>query len=135
MDVLDKQGLGVLVGTSVDTTAPAGSYVLQKQNGVVNFYKVGSTQNIKVGAQRAYMVLPAGQQAPDRFYLDGEETGLDEMAMDEVDVTVRIYDMAGHLLEEIAEGQWSDEEVLSKYGRGMYVIRSGNITRKVAYGY
>lgn len=43
--------------------------------------------------------------------------------------------MMGHLLREITEGQWSDEDIAAEFGKGMYVIRANGKSRKVSLGY
>lgn len=48
---------GLLTGAFAETTVPQNSYVLQKQNNKVAFYKVTS-ENIKVQANRAYLTTP-----------------------------------------------------------------------------
>ena len=46
-----------LVGVWEETTAPAGTYVLQNKNGNVAFYKVEEGSIIKVKANQAYLQL------------------------------------------------------------------------------
>ena len=51
----------LLVGTHTDTTAPAGSYVLQNQDGVLGFYLVEEGTEITVPAGKCYLQLPDGE--------------------------------------------------------------------------
>ena len=133
-----KRTNGLLVGHNYREPAPDGSYVLQNNNGVTAFYRVNYDKAMpNIGVNRAYLWIPnltIGSNAPIRFVLDeNEETGIGEMASDFTE-PVRIYDMAGHLLREITEGQWSESEILDEFGRGMYIIRMGEDSKKVMIG-
>ncbi|UKK48129.1 hypothetical protein L6475_13120 [Prevotella sp. E9-3] len=53
----DSYTTGLLTGVYTSTPAPVGSYVLQKNNDILAFYKVGEGQPT-VGAYRAYLTVP-----------------------------------------------------------------------------
>ena len=61
-----------LTGVFAETDAPVGSYVLQNLNDVVGFYKVAEGENNqpKVGANHAYMTIPATEPEARALYFD-----------------------------------------------------------------
>ena len=65
---------GLLYGTTgEDTYAPQGSYVLQKQHGVVAFYEVQNANTQKMSQYSAYLVKPASAEAYTALLL-GDDT-------------------------------------------------------------
>ena len=66
---------GYLTGVYAPTKAPVGSYVLQKQNGTVAFYKVADGENNQptVGANRAYLQVSSSAKM---FTFGGDATGI-----------------------------------------------------------
>lgn len=58
MSIKDIYTSGLLTGVYTDTNTPVGSYVLQKLNDKVAFYKVES-ENFNVPPYRAYLTAPA----------------------------------------------------------------------------
>ena len=66
---------GYLTGVYAPTKAPVGSYVLQKQNGTVAFYKVADGENNQptVGANRAYLQVSSEAKM---FSFGGDATGI-----------------------------------------------------------
>ena len=69
---------GLLTGVYKNTKAPDGSYVLQKQDNVVAFYKVEATADITVPANRAYLNAPANGANVRGFFFPeaGEATAI-----------------------------------------------------------
>ena len=93
---------GLLTGVYVDTPAPGDSWVLQKQDGDVSFYKVGDAKPT-VGANRAYLT-PEGQ-SPARlsFPFEDELTAIDAIkAM--TSGKVEIYNVSGAKLPALQKG-------------------------------
>ena len=81
---------GILCGTYKATTAPLGSYVLQKQNDVIGFYHVES--EIEVGAFRAWLNAPISSVKA--FILRDDATGIDALTNE----TIEAYDLQGRKL-------------------------------------
>ena len=69
----DVKKVGMLNGVYEETTATAGTYVLQKNNGKVGFYKVVAEQEPTVGAYRCYLTDGANARAA---YFFGGVTGV-----------------------------------------------------------
>ena len=90
---------GVLTGVYATTVAPTGSYVMQKLNDKVGFYKVSEEKPINVPANRAYVTV-AGSEVK-AFYLDGA-TGINGVfdALQNGD----IYDLAGRKVQHMQKG-------------------------------
>lgn len=91
-----------LTGVYTATPAPVGSYVLQKQNDRVGFYRVAEGSQPTVGANRAYLDLtnsPAGVKA---FYME-DATAI--QAVEELlSGKAEIYDLAGRRLQKLQKG-------------------------------
>ena len=127
---------GLLTGTAYGMDAPAGSYVLQKQNDQLGFYKVNDNTTIRVGAGKAFLTLPAAASAsPYRaFVFDSEGAlGITEIG-NEVSTLVYVYDLAGNLLLTIDKGVIGgtiEQRIMHSLGQGMYVVREGDSARKV----
>lgn len=69
--------VGLLTGVYAATTAPAGSYVMQKNNNKVGFYKVVDGSQPTVGANRCYVTVPASEGARAAFFFNTEATGIE----------------------------------------------------------
>lgn len=85
---------GCLTGTYEATTAPKGSYVLQKQNGVVAFYKVAEDKAQQVVPFSAYLVLDEANANRLTISLD-QTTSLTNSNADGVVTIEAVYDLTG----------------------------------------
>lgn len=91
-----------LVGTFTETTvSAANSFVLQKQDGVMGFYKVESVQPT-LGANRAYLVYaaPAGVKG----LTFGTATGIATVNGQQSTVNRPIYNLQGQRVSEATKG-------------------------------
>lgn len=88
-----------LVGTYAKLSAPKGSYVLQSQNDMEAFYKVGSTQP-SVLANRCYLTSAAGEVKA--FAFPGCPTAIDGIEADANESA--IYDIAGRKVSKADKG-------------------------------
>lgn len=89
-----------LTGVYKATDAPVGSYVLQKQNDRVGFYRVIEGSQPTVGANRAYLTTSsAGVKA---FYMDDATAiqALEELLSGKAE----IYDLAGRRQQKLQKG-------------------------------
>ena len=90
-----------------DYDIPAGSYVLQTQDGVQAFYQVGSIMSGKGVANRCYLTLPANNNANKRnaLFFDKEEgtTGLEAPAATSTDDGI-LYNVAGQQVNASYKG-------------------------------
>ena len=93
---------GWLTGVYAATAAPVGSYVLQKNNDVVAFYKVASEKQPNVGANRAYLTTPTTARAL-YFSFDDEATGVDTIKALTSGKTT-IYNAAGAVVPSLQKG-------------------------------
>ena len=130
----DGRSNGLLTGTSSGVVAPIGSYVLQRQNNVLGFYKVEKATTINVDPKKAYLMLPEiAQTAPIRFFsLDDELNGLDEIHMQRT--MIFVYSLSGEQLMCIDKdlvGGTIESRILQKFGRGIYLVNDGESIRKV----
>lgn len=66
---------GLLTGVYADADVPVGSYVLQKLEGVVGFYQVAEGKQPSVGANHAYLTVPASEVRA--YFLGGDATGIE----------------------------------------------------------
>lgn len=99
---------GILTGVYEPTEAPAGSYVLQNQEGRLGFYKVGEEIRPTVGKNRCYITLPSetsGVRA--LFFNEGTSTGIEAIET-ENRPSASVYDLSGRRVE--------------KAGKGLYII-------------
>lgn len=99
-----------LVGTYAKLSAPKGSYVLQSQNDMEAFYKVGSTQP-SVLANRCYLTSAAGEVKA--FAFPGCPTAIDGIEADANESA--IYDIAGRKV--------------SKADKGIYIVDGKKIVK------
>ncbi|MCR5711360.1 MAG: CotH kinase family protein [Prevotella sp.] len=132
---LDGQTNGLLTGTLEGTSAPVGSYVLQRQNDVLGFYKVEADNTINVGAKKAYLTLPStvsGAPVLGIALFDDTTTGVNEIYGHTG--IVNVYSLSGELLmtidKTVAAGT-VESQILRQLGRGIYVVNDGKQTRKV----
>lgn len=95
---VEKDGVS-LVGTYAKLSAPKGSYVLQSQNDMEAFYKVGSTQP-SVLANRCYLTSAAGEVKA--FAFPGCPTAIDGIEADANESA--IYDIAGRKVSKADKG-------------------------------
>ncbi len=94
---------GWLVGVYAETAAPVGSYVLQKNNSKVGFYKVVTDKQPTVGANRCYLTVPAQGRAAYFFGEDNTPTSINAIeALTNGDAT--IYDMNGRQINKLQKG-------------------------------
>jgi len=102
-----------LEGTLYDQNISATAYVLAKKNDVIGLYKAElnkdangaeGTTHFKNNANKAYLVLPAEDEAPVMFSLGRGEgtTGIETAVNGEQ--TVVIYDLAGRRVEKMEKG-------------------------------
>lgn len=94
-----------LIGVTEDTTAPVGSYVLQKQDRV-GFYQVEEGTEITIPAGRAY--LPASIAASDvkglAISFDDDVTGIANVNVDLNAYKPTIVNLAGQRLQKMQKG-------------------------------
>ncbi|MCR5711361.1 MAG: CotH kinase family protein [Prevotella sp.] len=132
---LDGQTNGLLTGTLEGTTAPAGSYVLQRQNDVLGFYKVETDNTINVGAKKAYLTLPStASGAPALGFAMFEDGATGLKSMSSTSAKVNVYNLSGELqmtIDKGIAGATVESQILHQLGRGIYVVSDGNVTRKV----
>ena len=91
---------GLLTGVYASKVIPEGSYVLQKQNEEVAFFRVGATQPTVVPF-RAYLTVP-NNQAP-ILRIGGATTGVEHMPAMEDQPSV-VYDMMGREVASPVKG-------------------------------
>ena len=91
---------GLLTGVYASEVIPEGSYVLQKQNEEVAFFRVGATQPTVVPF-RAYLTVP-NNQAP-ILRIGGATTGVEHMPAME-DQPSAVYDMMGREVASPVKG-------------------------------
>ena len=103
---------GLLTGVYEATVAPVGSYVLQKQEDKVAFYKVVEDNQPTVGANRAYLTAPTSSVKA--FFFD-EATAI-KSVFDGV-AAGNIYDMAGRKVSKMQKG-------------GVYVVNGKKVVIK-----
>ena len=97
---------GLLTGSYVQTNVPAGSYILQSQNGKTGFYLCETADRI-VGKNRCYMTLPAGVTKA-RSFIFGEDgaTGVPTLKAETLDKLSngKIYDVNGREIKSLQKG-------------------------------
>lgn len=91
---------GLLTGVFADTPAPVGSYVLQRIDGKVYFYKVEANEEPTVGANRAYLTIANSQVK--FFDMQVEDaTAIQSLVNGE---TLAIYDINGISQKSLKKG-------------------------------
>jgi hypothetical protein len=96
--------VGLFTGVYAAQTAPVGSFVLQKNNDKVGFYKVqdGEGNQPTVNANRIYMTVPAGARF-DAFFFDSETTGINAInALTSGEA--EIYNLKGEKIDRLQKG-------------------------------
>ena len=94
---------GLFTGVYAATAAPVGSYVLQKNNEKLGFYKVAEGKQPTVGANRAYLTVPAAEARDAFFFGDGETTAIQALkALTEGNA--EIYDVNGVRQNTLVKG-------------------------------
>ena len=139
-DLIDKRcariPLQLLTGTAYGMYAPEGSYVLQKQNEQLGFFRVNESSKIRVGAGKAYLTLPVTASAsPYRaFVFDSDYVnGITTLSDDSLQF-VYVYGLTGELLLTIDKGALHgnvEQRILQSLGHGIFIVRDGNSSRKV----
>ena len=127
---------GLLTGTAYGMEAPVGSYVLQKHNEQMWFYRVNESSKISVGAGKAYLTLPESASASpyrsfvfDSDYISGITTLSDDSSQ-----FVYVYGLTGELLLTIDKGSLHgniEHRIFQTMGHGIYIVRDGNYSSKV----
>jgi len=96
---------GLFTGVYAATTATVGTYVLQKKNDKLGFYKVGEGENNQptVGANHAYLTVSAAGARDAFFFGEGETTAISMLkALSEG--TVEIYNLNGVKQSKLQKG-------------------------------
>lgn len=96
-----------LVGVYAKQKAPLGSYVLQKKDGTLAFYKVAEGSQPNIPAFRAYLTVAPGETAKGNVMrINFEETtGISDMQNNETILTPAMkYNMAGQSVEHMKKG-------------------------------
>ena len=127
---------GLLTGTAYGMEAPVGSYVLQKHDEQMGFYRVNESSKISVGAGKAYLTLPESASASpyrsfvfDSDYISGITTLSDDSSQ-----FVYVYGLTGELLLTIDKGSLHgniEHRIFQTMGHGIYIVRDGNYSSKV----
>ena len=92
---------GSLRGTLAPHFVPAGCYVLQNHNGNVGFYRVAENSKVRMGSNKAWLVLD--ENAANSYLFDDHATEIATVAEDSPQV-VGIYDMQGVRKSSISKG-------------------------------
>lgn len=106
---------GLLTGTLVDMTAPAGSLVLQKQPSGLGFYQV-DTNDITVKANRVYVTEEMAGVNVRALILPGNETGINSVVAE--DSIVDVYTIGGVKVKEGVKAS----EALNGLAKGFYIV-------------
>lgn len=102
-----ERGKTELVGVYAKQQAPVGSYVLQKKNGTLAFYKVETDKQPNIPAFRAYLTVAPGETAKGNVMrINFEETtGISDMQNNETILTPAMkYNMAGQSVQHMKKG-------------------------------
>lgn len=106
---------GLLTGTLVDMTAPAGSLVLQNQPTGLGFYQV-DTNDITVKANRVYVTEEVAGVNVRALILPGNETGINSVVAE--DSIVDVYTIGGVKVKEGVKAS----EALNGLAKGFYIV-------------
>lgn len=105
----DAQGIqptyteGLLTGVYAESKATADTYVMQKQDNKVGFFKVAEGKEPTIKANRCYMTAPAGEARAAYFFDDNETTGINAIeALTSGDA--QIFNAAGAQLPKLQKG-------------------------------
>ena len=101
-----ESGKTELVGVYAKQQAPVGSYVLQKKDGTLAFYKVETDKQPNIPAFRAYLVVNSEGAKPNMMGINFEETtGISDMQNNETILTPAMkYNMAGQSVQHMKKG-------------------------------
>ena len=101
-----ESGKTELVGVYAKQQAPVGSYVLQKKDGTLAFYKVETDKQPNIPAFRAYLVVNSEGAKPKMMGINFEETtGISDMQNNETILTPAMkYNMAGQSVQHMKKG-------------------------------
>lgn len=100
----DTYTTGLLTGVYTSTTATAGTYVMQKNDGKVGFYEVQKDEEPTIGAYRAYLTIPnAGARAFFFGIEDGETTAIETLNV-LTNEAVTIYNASGVQVPSLQKG-------------------------------
>lgn len=132
----DSRNNGLLTGTYSAITAPLGSYVLQKLNGRVFFYKVAEGHQPTVTANKAYLTVAAPQNAPLCFFLTEDFEDISNLSVIETSAheekTVVIRTVGGEIVYMGSDTDARTADMLNGLPKGMYIISvEGEPSRKV----
>ncbi len=94
---------GLLTGVYAETNATPGTYVLQKNNDKVGFYKVEEGSEPTIGANRCYLKAPASARGTIAFFLDTKSTGIDAISA-LTDGDAQIFNTSGVKLPALQKG-------------------------------
>lgn len=95
--------VGWLTGVYASQLAPAGSYVLQKNNDVVGFYQVAdAADKPTVPANHAYLTVPSEVKALAFFFDEGTATAIQSVFNGVA--AGEIYDLSGRKLNKLQKG-------------------------------
>lgn len=114
---------GLLTGTLEKMKAPEGTYVLQNNNGVTGFYRVGWRREPTMNAYRAYLSAPAegGTSETMAFVFDDTSTGIDSPVVNET--LVSVYTTGGEKVRDNVK--WA--KALEGLPKGIYIIKGRKV--------
>lgn len=92
---------GNLNGAVVPQTVKNG-YIMQKQNGEVMFYAIGSGDSFLVPAGKCWMQIPAGGSAKAYNFIVADETGVERLIAP-VDNGGKVYDLTGRHVTQLRQ--------------------------------
>ena len=108
---------GLLTGTYTAVNATAGSYVLQNLEGKVAFYKVATGSEPTIGANRAYLTMPAASEINALYFPTlGDETAAAEVKV--ADAVVDVLTINGVVVRKGVKAS----EALRGLKRGLYIV-------------
>lgn len=101
-----ESGNTELVGVYAKQKAPVGSYVLQKKDGTLAFYKVADGSQPNIPAFRAYLTVDPSAAKGNMMGINFEETtGISDMQNNETILTPAMkYNMAGQSVQHMKKG-------------------------------
>ena len=109
---------GLLTGTYTAVNATADTYVLQNLEGKVAFYKVATGSEPTIGANRAYLTMPASAPEINALYFPtlGDETAAAEVKV--ADAVVDVLTINGVVVRKGVKAS----EALRGLKRGLYIV-------------
>lgn len=114
----DTYTSGLLTGAVKAVQAPAGSYVLQKLNNVLGFYKVVEGKSITVTAYHAYLAIAAAPEVRAFvFDLNNDVTSV-AAAVSGEDALTDVYSVDGVLVRKGVKAS----EALDGLQKGLYIV-------------